>query len=265
MLSEELNSMIDAAIADGVITDKERQLIMKRAVREGQDPDEVEMIMEGKLNAQKEVYKPQNSKLGVIKKCPNCGATISSTSLKCPECGYVIRGVKANSTYKELYERLHSAEEDRKSCSDDEDATRENSRIMYRKMELITNCPIPNTEEDIVEFLTMASPNIKKNISFGALPGIAHILIGFLIPIITLPIIFAPMDSDGAQLGLLLGIIFGIGGGMFAARFGKNVEATNHNKLAKAWKTKCEQCMLKARAMIKDPQELARLEALISK
>ena len=31
MLSEELNSMIDAAITDGVITDKERQLIMKRA------------------------------------------------------------------------------------------------------------------------------------------------------------------------------------------------------------------------------------------
>lgn len=46
--------MIDAAIADGVITDKERRLIMKRAVREGQDPDEVEMIMEGKAECSKE-------------------------------------------------------------------------------------------------------------------------------------------------------------------------------------------------------------------
>ena len=47
--------MIDAAITDGVITDKERQLIMKRAVKEGQDPDEVEMIMQGKLQAQKKM------------------------------------------------------------------------------------------------------------------------------------------------------------------------------------------------------------------
>lgn len=49
MLSPELQSIIDAALADGNITDKERAIILKRAQREGFDPDEVELLLDAEL------------------------------------------------------------------------------------------------------------------------------------------------------------------------------------------------------------------------
>lgn len=280
MLSEELNSMIDAAIADGVITDKERQLIMKRAVKEGQDPDEVEMIMEGKLQAQKKVYKPQNSKLGTVKKCPSCGAIIPESSLKCPECSYTFRDVKANSTYKELYDNLVEADRSRKHIDITDYAgllafEKDHSRVIDRKVSLIINCPIPNTEDDLVEFLTMASPNLKMTKGLITMPGIIRGLGFFAISCLVFVIIcvlisiFKGDDSIGPAFGagLMLGGIVGFFGGSFYAESTtkKHDEVINKNKIASAWKIKCEQCMLKAKILVKDPQELERLQSLISK
>lgn len=49
MFSEELKKLIDAAFVDGILTDKERSVIIKRAVAEGHDPDEVEMILDAEV------------------------------------------------------------------------------------------------------------------------------------------------------------------------------------------------------------------------
>ncbi len=50
MFSEELNKLIEAALADGVITNKERTIILKRAKAEGIDPDEVEIYLDAELH-----------------------------------------------------------------------------------------------------------------------------------------------------------------------------------------------------------------------
>ena len=47
--NEELQSLIDLAIADGIITDNKRKVVLKKAVSLGFDGDEVEMILDGKL------------------------------------------------------------------------------------------------------------------------------------------------------------------------------------------------------------------------
>ena len=44
-----LGKLIDAVIADGVITDKERAVILKKAVANGYDSDEVEILLDAKL------------------------------------------------------------------------------------------------------------------------------------------------------------------------------------------------------------------------
>lgn len=49
MFSEELNKLIEAAFVDGVLTDKERTVIMKRAIAEGNDPDEIELLLNSEL------------------------------------------------------------------------------------------------------------------------------------------------------------------------------------------------------------------------
>lgn len=49
MFSEELNMLIEAAIACGEISDKQREILHKRARAEGVDIDELEMILQAKL------------------------------------------------------------------------------------------------------------------------------------------------------------------------------------------------------------------------
>jgi len=64
MYSKELEELISAAIADGVITDKERAVIRNRAEREGEDADEVEVYMEGRLHQRGQIntiHSPQPS------------------------------------------------------------------------------------------------------------------------------------------------------------------------------------------------------------
>ena len=45
----DLDKLIEAVIADGVITDKERSVIIKKATAAGYDADEVEILLDGKL------------------------------------------------------------------------------------------------------------------------------------------------------------------------------------------------------------------------
>ena len=49
MYSEQLESLIQSIIADGVITDKERAVLHKRAEAEGIDADEIDVYTEGLL------------------------------------------------------------------------------------------------------------------------------------------------------------------------------------------------------------------------
>lgn len=48
-MNPEIEKLIAMALADGVLTDKEKEIIFRKAERLGEDIDEVEMILEGKL------------------------------------------------------------------------------------------------------------------------------------------------------------------------------------------------------------------------
>lgn len=50
MISEELKLLIDAAVSDGIVTDKELEIISRRAKTEDIDMDELMMYIEGKLS-----------------------------------------------------------------------------------------------------------------------------------------------------------------------------------------------------------------------
>lgn len=57
MYSKELEKLINAVLADGSITEKERAIIHKRAEREGVDLDEIDLYLDGKLNSQQKSFK----------------------------------------------------------------------------------------------------------------------------------------------------------------------------------------------------------------
>lgn len=80
---------------------------------------------------------------GEIYKCPNCGEIIDAFVTVCPACDYEIRGSKATVTLQQFYWDLHRTEN-----SED-------------KASMIRNYPIPNSKEDILEFMILASSNIS--------------------------------------------------------------------------------------------------------
>lgn len=85
--SQQLEEIIEAALADGVITEKERAVLHKKALQEGVDPDEVDVVIDGRLQQmQNEVDKAKQK----VRKCPSCGEIIPAMTAVCPSCGQVI-------------------------------------------------------------------------------------------------------------------------------------------------------------------------------
>lgn len=81
MYSEELEELIGAVLADGEITDKEREVLHKKAAEEGVDPDELDVVIDGRLAKMRPTPPPvpqpqpvQSTKMGNVMKCPSCGA-----------------------------------------------------------------------------------------------------------------------------------------------------------------------------------------------
>lgn len=82
---------------------------------------------------------------GVIYKCPNCGETLNSFTSQCPACGYELRGTTASNSVKELYRNIQAAKSD--------------SEVVR----LIKVFPVPNSREDILEFMVLASSNFNED------------------------------------------------------------------------------------------------------
>lgn len=159
MYSKELEELIDSVLADGVITDQERAVLRKRALACGEDPDEVMIIVDGRLAKMKKAASPAipaTEKRGNIVKCPHCGAPIEAGAVKCKECGYVFTNVKANSSAEKLANKLevlvHASYEDE---SDRGEAM----------ANIIRNFPVPTAKEDLLEFIAALSPKTKVTTS----------------------------------------------------------------------------------------------------
>lgn len=171
MFSKELEQVIEAAIADGVLTDKERAVLHKRAQAEGVDPDELDVVIDGRLVKKKKEedwLRPAppknlvNEKYGNVVKCPNCGSIDVVGKVKCPECGYVFTNIKANSSVERLAEQLASVEKERRGESGFLSILSLSEGKQTEKATIIENFPIPNTRDDLLEFLSMLMPKSAK-------------------------------------------------------------------------------------------------------
>lgn len=167
----EIEKLIDLALADGQLTDKERNVILKKATELGIDADEIEIVLEGRLHQiQANQAKPAKEKIGNIKTCPACGASIRSMELSCSDCGHVFTNVKANSTVQKLFEELQKIEHSEsnkasESFFDKLDTTGQKKRlaIATRQSSVISSFPIPNSKEDLLELISMAVAESTKS------------------------------------------------------------------------------------------------------
>ena len=95
MYNDQIESLIKAALADGMLTEKEKQILFKKAQSMGIDLDEFEMVLDARLvelqKAEKEKAEksaPKSNKYGDVRKCPACGAMVPALVASCSECGY---------------------------------------------------------------------------------------------------------------------------------------------------------------------------------
>lgn len=182
--NSQIDGLINAALVDGQLTEKEKQILFKKAQGLGIDLDEFEMVLDAKLFEKKEAMAkevnqntsaPQSTKYGDVKKCPACGAMVKAFVVSCPDCGYEFRGIEGNTNIKMLMDELAKIDaskkvyvENKRSFFDmsSDPNVEEDTRIENNKITLISTFPIPNTKEDILEFLLTAAP-LSKN-SFWA-------------------------------------------------------------------------------------------------
>lgn len=102
---------------------------------------------------------------GKIFKCPNCGEVLKSFTADCPACGYELRGSSSTGSVKELAKKLEAIESERvqqpktgilEKVFTGQRATKTDEQ----KISLIQSFPIPNTKEDLYEFLVLSQSNI---------------------------------------------------------------------------------------------------------
>ncbi len=121
MYDEKTEALISAALEDGELSEKEKQILFKHAVKQGIDLDEFEMVLNARLLKLKKrstlqskeqessftqtVAIPQPTttksvKYGDVRKCPACGTMVASFQTHCPDCGHEIVGMKQQGQLK---------------------------------------------------------------------------------------------------------------------------------------------------------------------
>ena len=115
-IPEELDVLIQEYLTDGVLTNKERQVVLKKAEGMGLDRDEIDLYLDA------QVQKIDQANDAAIRKrrskeCPYCGASVPQLADKCPECGQFITP-EASKDLQEILENLENALVDLKSGKD---------------------------------------------------------------------------------------------------------------------------------------------------
>ena len=211
-----MEHLIDMALADGELTEKEKQVLFKKAEAAGIDLDEFEMVLDARLYERQKASQtvqpttqgaaPKSEKYGDVRKCPGCGAIVESFTTRCPDCGHEFSNIGTVSSFNLLSSKLEALENKKKGTIW---GVIKDESIDKQKVSLINGFPVPTTKEDILEFVSMATPLAKP----------ANKLMIFT-------------DLDAGQYGV-----------------------------AKAWKSKCEQVIMKARfSMKEDKATLAEIE-----
>jgi hypothetical protein len=240
MYDERIENLIELALVDGKLTDKEREVLLRKAIEHGIDRDEFEMVLDARLfektnanqtqtNASNDNSTPppipveSSNKSLNQSKCPSCGGNLPAYSTLCQDCGYEINQRATNATIQKLFEMLNDIESQREQKQDSSNPISAMGSfyaeafssmlgpgvLERKKMEVISTFPIPTTKADILEFLALAYPKAKKK-------------------------------------------------GNFFTR--NNPEYKIHNEMVPVWKTKCEQIIVKARFALKeDPTTLEEL------
>lgn len=251
MFSKELENLIQATLEDGVLEDYEKAALVKRATAEGVDLTELEIYINSILQKRKKEHDlaedAKQEKIDQKKKeefgrvCPNCGRQIPPMTVKC-ECGYEITTpVNSVSSVQILSKKLSEiilTESEKKEIEEAAPFQKNGLKekfIADKKIDIISTFLVPNTKEDIIEFLALSVAGTNKKL-------------GFL-----------DIKINCYKMVAIAGIIIPIVGWMFGALFLIS-KSFAEEKLKKAWREKFDQVMSKGRSLRGDAEFTKQLD-----
>ena len=167
-MNKELQELLERVKAKGSMTEKQREIILRKAEALGEDMDEVEFLLEGiphNLSIDIDTVMATDNGKGnpvalsgrvkkeSVSKCPHCGAPITDTMLTCPECGYALQyenaaSIEARAAIEQLRDRLIEVEKEGGLF-----------RSLRKKGLLIQTFTMPSTKEGLIQFLEFAYSN----------------------------------------------------------------------------------------------------------
>ncbi len=103
---------------------------------------------------------------GELHKCPNCGEILKSFEIICSTCGYELRGNKVSNAVKEFALKLEAIEAKReyekpRGIFAVAEAQQRLSKTDEQKISLIKSFSVPNSKEDMLEFMILATSSMN--------------------------------------------------------------------------------------------------------
>lgn len=284
MFSKELENLIQATLEDGVLEEYEKAALVKRATAEGVDLAELEIYINSILQKrQRELNEKKNAEFAKVeqqkkeaigKVCPKCGKQATPMTLVC-ECGYEFASKKASSSVQDFSEKINNivlSDIEMKSCYNTQNEFSESKRnklLDDKRRMLISSFPVPNTKEDIMEFLSLATPFAKKKGGiFGTIIG--RLAVFLLIVVIAALILYMLLPEyeefqiewsanpkfDKKPIALPYTIMFAVVASIisFVLAFFVGKETLRWNNMAKTWRAKFDQVLMKGRSLRADAE-----------
>lgn len=255
MFSKELEDLIQATLEDGVLEDYEKAALVKRATAEGVDLTELEIYINSILQKRKKEHDQaedakqekidQKKKEAFGRVCPNCGRQVPPMTLKCI-CGYEFSKQGVVSSAKTLADEIEKIISENKKTGIFEDKKR--AKLITDKINMF---PVPNSKEDIIEFLSIAAANseIRGGI-WGTTSGRMLLMLIFIIIVCT---ITGLLIANGTSWGICSGSFWIL---LIGCTFIQilDYEIITSNQIATAWRRKFKQVIFKARSLRGDSE-----------
>lgn len=281
MFSKELENLIQATLEDGKLEENEKAALVKRAQKEGVDLDELEIYINSLLQRRQRELREKNNeldeKLEKKKKeafgrtCPNCGKQVPPLTLKC-DCGYEFTNNHQISSVQILSDKIEKILE--KPLPNDEEKKQEEIKNRDQKIrEIISMFPVPNTKEDIIEFLSLSLTKSRRKGGFlGSMMNRFLIVAIITIIIVVVCVIKAINAENDDDMDWPIIALLYLGGGAAGAgswlAMKVDIETIRWNKNADVWRAKSEQVLIKGRSLRGDSeftQQLDYYESLLRK
>mgnify|MGYP003735452101 CR=1 FL=1 len=189
-MNPEIEKLIDMALTDGVLTDKEREIILRKAEKLGEDIDEVEMILEGKMydaqqgkkqsiDKQEQFITPQQSKVSSIhalmEKLQEVDNEITNPSSGKTSGDRIENTI--SSTVKTIFDNVNPVEvgvdafktvfggttsKDKERIEKQREELQRISLLHAKKATIINTFPLPDSRNELLEFANISCTNYKS-------------------------------------------------------------------------------------------------------